>query len=74
MVQNNFIIKHCLTVLQSLARSPILVRKIITKSEENVYCYKACLYPKGVMDSVVVDDYIPCLKGKKQPLFISNRK
>lgn len=66
--------KHYLTVLQSLARSPILVRKIIAKSEENGCCYKARLYPKGDPESIVVDDFIPCLKGTRQPLFISDNK
>ena len=36
--------------------------------------YSVDLYNKGHLEKVVIDDYIPCLKDKKEPMFIMNSR
>lgn len=52
----------------------MLVRRMISKDEDTVGCYRIYLYPKGVFQRVVIDDYIPCLKDKREPMFITDSK
>ena len=69
--QSNFTLRHNLIILQSLCRNPILVRRIIYKDQEVDGCYRAYLFPKGVCQEVAIDDFIPCLKDRKEAMFIS---
>lgn len=72
--QNNLALKHQLIVVQALARQSWLVRQLATKLPDRRGMYEFKLYHHGHSERVIVDDFLPCLRDKKEPLFLLNKK
>lgn len=72
--QNNFALKHQLIVVQALARQPWLVRKMAARVPDKPGTYSFELFHRGLSEQIIVDDFLPCLRDKREPLFLSNNK
>lgn len=60
---------YYLATLSSLAEKSDRIRRMFTFYDEDLGFYVITLYINGAPKNIVVDDYFPCAKGTKEPLF-----
>mmetsp|Transcript_7769 Transcript_7769/g.7012 ORF Transcript_7769/g.7012 Transcript_7769/m.7012 type:complete len:192 (-) Transcript_7769:1199-1774(-) len=61
---------YFLVALSATAEFPARLLKCFVVKDANIYgVYSMTLYIKGIPTEVVVDDYTPCFKGSREPLF-----
>lgn len=68
---NKFSDHQLITVIEALTKLPSLLQKVFTvKYELDTVCYLTLkLYINGKWREIVIDDYIPCLRVTREPLF-----
>ncbi|CAM6005459.1 unnamed protein product [Sphagnum balticum] len=60
---------YCLATISEMARSPELIKAIFPFHDLKIGFYVLRFYTNGVLNYVVVDDYFPCNKNSREPLF-----
>lgn len=72
--ENNFTIRNQLIVFQCISQQPWLLRKVIKADRKKNNLYHVHLHPQKLLEKVTVDDYIPFIKDRKEPMFVSDEE
>jgi len=61
---------YFLCILSALAEYPDRVKKLFVNNESNKYgIYSIVMYPDGKRREIIIDDFIPCDRNSKRPIF-----
>jgi hypothetical protein len=76
IVESQFSLKHSLIVVQTLSDFPWLLKKIITRLESepgHPQKYTVTLVHNCTVKKIEVDECVPMVKERGEPMFLSNR-
>ena len=67
-------VKNQIILFQSLSQQPWLLRKIIRQDRSRNNYYTVYLHPNKTIEKVSIDDNIPFIKDRKEPMFFSSEE
>ena len=72
--ENNFVIKNQIILFQSLSQQPWLLRKTIKQDRPKDNNYTIYLHPHKTLKKIIIDDNIPFIKDRNEPMFFSSEE